>query len=255
MANRNLARAGKRFVEKSLFAARRRLVERNLDPARDSVIISWATYSPWLADPAFQACFEAIAANTLVDRFRCWELWHLLAQVAAVPGDVLEVGTWRGGTGALLGRRAADLGLAAEIHLCDTFTGVVKTGSEDAHYRGGEHADTARPVVEALLRRLDLANVRIHQGIFPEDTGTALADRSFRLCHIDVDAYRSAADVLDWVWPRLGVGGVVVFDDFGFASTRGVAQLVHEREGAPDLVCVQNLNGHAVFVKTAGRPA
>ncbi len=252
MANRNLARAGKRFVEKSLFAVRRRLTEKNLDPARDSVIISWATYSPWLRDEGFRACHAAIRDNTLVDLFRCWELWHLLAQVAAVPGDVLEVGTWRGGTGALLGRRAADLGLPAEIHLCDTFTGVVKAGREDAGYRGGEHADTAVPVVEALLRRLELTNVRIHRGIFPEDTGAALADRRYRLCHIDVDAYRSAADVLDWVWPRLETGGVVVFDDFGFASTPGIARLVHEREGRPDLVCVQNLNGHAVFVKTTG---
>ena len=45
-------------------------------------------------------------------------------------------------------------------------------------------------------------------------------------------------------------GGVVVFDDFGFSSTRGIATLVHETEGAADRVCVQNLNGHAVFVKT-----
>lgn len=252
MANRNLARTGKRLVEKSLFAARRRLVEKNLDPARDSAIVSWATYSPWLQDAEFQACHAAIAPNTLVDLYRCWELWHLLAQVAAVPGDVLEVGTWRGGTGALLGRRAALLGLDLEIFLCDTFTGVVKAGGEDAHYQGGEHADTAVPVVEALLRRLELTNVRILQGIFPEDTGARVADRRFRLCHIDVDAYRSAADVLDWAWPRLSVGGLVVFDDFGFASTRGIAQLVHEREGRSDLVCVQNLNGHAVFVKTAG---
>ncbi len=251
MAKKALARAGKRFMEKALFTGRRLLVEKNLDPARDSVIISWATYSPWLQDPAFRACHAAVKANTLVDVYRCWELWHLVGQVREVPGDILEVGTWRGGTGALLGRRAADLGLAAEVFLCDTFTGVVKTGAEDRNYRGGEHADTALPVVQDLLQRLDLANVRVLQGIFPEDTGAAVAGRTFRLCHIDVDAYRSAGDVLGWVWPRLAVGGVVVFDDFGFPSTAGIARLVHEQEQRPGLVCVQNLNGHAVFVKTS----
>jgi O-methyltransferase len=252
MAKKTLARVGKRLVEKALFAGRRLLVERNLDPARDSVIISWATYSPWLQDEAFLACHAAVRGNTLVDLYRCWELWHLLGQVGGVDGDVLEVGTWRGGTGALLGRRAADLGLAAEIVLCDTFTGVVKAGAEDRNYRGGEHADTAVPVVQDLLRRLDLHNVRILQGIFPDETAGAVADRAFRFCHIDVDAYRSARDILAWVWPRLAVGGVVVFDDFGFPSTAGIAQLVTEEQQRPDLVCVQNLNGHAVFVKTAG---
>lgn len=251
-AKKALARGGKRFFEKALFAGRRLLVERNLDPARDSVIISWATYSPWLQDAEFRCCHAAIRSHTLVDVYRCWELWHLLGQVRAVPGDVLEVGTWRGGTGALLASRAAGLGLGAEIVLCDTFTGVVKTGAQDQGYRGGEHADTALPVVQELLRRLGLANVRVLQGIFPEDTGGSVADRTFRLCHIDVDAYRSAKDVLDWVWPRLATGGVVVFDDFGFASTAGIALLVHEQERRTDLVCVQNLNGHAVIVKTAG---
>ena len=49
----------------------------------------------------------------------------------------------------------------------------------------------------------------------------AVADRRFRLAHIDVDVYQSAADVLDWVWPRLSPGGVVVFDDYGFPATPG----------------------------------
>jgi len=60
--------------------------------------------------------------------------------------------------------------------------------------------------------------------------GCAIADRSFRFCHIDVDAYQSGKDVLSWVWPSLAVGGIVVFDDFGFSSTRGIAALVHEEE-------------------------
>ena len=252
MARKTLARIGKRTLEKLLFTGRRLLVERRLDPARDSVIISWATYSPWLADTRFRSCHAAVRGHTLVDLYRCWELWHLLGQVRGVDGDILEVGTWRGGTGALLGRRAADLRLAAEIFLCDTFTGVVKAGAEDPNYGGGEHADTALPVVEDLLRRLELDNVRILQGIFPDETAAAVAERTFRFCHIDVDAYRSARDVLHWVWPRLAVGGVVVFDDFGFPSTTGIARLVHEEEGAPDRVCLQNLNGHAVFVKTSG---
>jgi O-methyltransferase len=252
MPKKTLARLGKRSLEKLLFTGRRLLLERGLDPRRDSVIISWATYSPWLADRGFQACHAAVQSHTLVDVYRCWELWHLLGQVRNVEGDVLEVGTWRGGTGALLAQRAVELTLAAEVILCDTFAGVVKTGAEDRNYRGGEHADTEVPVVADLLRRLDLDNVRILQGIFPDETGAQLAERSFRFCHIDVDAYRSARDVLHWVWPRLAVGGVVVFDDFGFPSTTGIARLVHEEEKAPGRVCLQNLNGHAVFVKTAG---
>ncbi len=246
-----IARNGKAFMANALFWARRTFVEKNLDPRQNSILISWATYSPWLLDREFQDTHAIIKDRTLVDIYRCYELWHLLSQTAHLDGDVLEVGTWRGGTGCLLGKRAKLLGLATEIFLCDTFEGVVKTGDVDANYGGGEHADTSIPIVEGLAKDLGLDNIRILKGIFPEDTADQIADRTFRLCHIDVDVYQSGKDILEWAWARMPVGGIVVFDDFGFPSTTGITKLVHEFEGLDDRVCVQNLNGHAVYVKTA----
>ncbi len=233
-----------------LFWARRTFVEKNLDPRQNSILISWATYSPWLLDRGFQETHAAIKDHTLVDIYRCYELWHLLGQTEHLKGDVLEVGTWRGGTGCLLGARAKTLGLETEVFLCDTFAGVVKTGDSDANYGGGEHADTSVPIVKDLISQLDLDNIRILKGIFPEDTSEEISDRTFRLCHIDVDVYQSGKDILEWAWSRMPVGGIVVFDDFGFPSTTGITKLVHEFEGMSDRVCLQNLNGHAVFVKT-----
>jgi len=251
LSKKTVARSGKRQIESVLFSVRKRLTERYLDPTRDPVLLSWATYSPWLLDDEFAECHQTIRENTLVDRYRCYELWHLLRQTRELAGDILEVGTWRGGTGCLLGHRASLLDLPARVYLCDTFEGVVKTSAADSMYRGGEHSDTSIAIVEECAARFGLTNLTILKGIFPEETGSAIADRSFRFCHIDVDAYQSGKDVLSWVWPRLLVGGIVVFDDFGFSSTRGIAALVHEEEAKPDRVCVQNLNGHAVFVKVS----
>jgi len=247
---KTIAKNGKQMLEKIIFRARKTLVEPGLNPERDSLIMPWATYSPWLLDKEFQTCHAIIKDYTLVDLYRCYELWHLLSQVSGLPGDVLEVGTWRGGTGGLLGRRAKELNLDCEVFLCDTFEGVVKTGDEDRSYSGGEHADTSMPVVQELIGKLEISNIRILQGIFPEDTADQISDRKFRFCHIDVDVYQSGKDILDWVWSRMDIGGVVVFDDFGFASTTGITKLVHEEESRDDLICVQNVNGHAVFIKT-----
>ena len=250
MNKKKMAKSGKQWVEKALFQARRRLVEKCLDPERDSTLLSWATYSPWMLDQEFLGCYDTIKENTLVDIYRCYELWHLLSQTNQLQGDILEVGTWRGGTGGLLGFRSKQLGFEADVFLCDTFEGVMKSGEADASYSDGEHSDTSVPVVSDLVGQLGLDRVVVLQGLFPEETGHQVADRAFRFCHIDVDVYQSGKDSLEWVWPRLEVGGIVVFDDFGFPSTRGIAQLVHEKENDPDLVCLQNLNGHAVFVKT-----
>lgn len=88
-----------------------------------SVIIPESTYSPWLDDLEFMRIFNAISHNTLFDIYRCRELWSLVAQTASVPGDILEVGVWRGGTGALMAARSQGLDSGKRVYLCDTYTG------------------------------------------------------------------------------------------------------------------------------------
>jgi O-methyltransferase len=238
-------------LSRSLFAARRAFLEPTLDPSRDSVVLPIATYSPWLLDAEFQSVLQQVRANTLVDPLRCWELWFLAGQLAKLRGDYLEVGVWRGGTGALVAKRVASMGIDAEVHLCDTFSGVVKAGDADTHYRSGEHADTSPQLVQELLDRLGLTNAHIHVGVFPDEAPTHLADRLLRFVHIDVDVYESAREIVEWVWPRLVGGGVIVFDDFGFSTTRGITRLCHELEGKSDAILLQNLNGHGVLIKTS----
>jgi O-methyltransferase len=215
-----------------------------------SVVIPYATYSPWHEAPAFRAAYDAIKAHTLVDIYRCYDLWCLVQQVAGLSGDLLEVGVWRGGTGCLLGLAMKDVKINGKLYLADTFTGVVKAGDADTTYKGGEHADTAEQTVRNLLAANRVEGCEILTGIFPDETADRLGTSQIRFCHIDVDVYQSAKDVFDWAWRRMPVGGITVFDDYGFATCSGVTKFVNEQIGRDDLVMMHNLNGHAVFVKT-----
>lgn len=215
-----------------------------------SVVIPFATYSPWHDAQAFMSAYQAIKTHTLVDMYRCYDLWCLIRQVASLQGDVLEVGVWRGGTGCLLGLAMKDAGIDGKLYLADTFSGVVKAGQADATYKGGEHADTGPDTVKSLLTANHVDNYAILTGIFPDETANQIGEGQIRFCHIDVDVYQSAKDVFDWVWPRMPVGGIVVFDDYGFATCSGVTKFVNEQSGRGDIVLMHNLNGHAVLVKT-----
>ncbi|SPO56698.1 putative O-methyltransferase [Pseudomonas sp. JV551A1] len=215
-----------------------------------SALISRATYSPWYADAAFMEVFERIQGLTLVDIYRCHELWDLLRQTAKVAGDVIEVGVWKGGTGLLAAKRLAQLESNKHLLLCDTFCGVVKAGANDTLYQGGEHADTSLEGVAALLEGEHLKDrVTLLQGIFPEQTGSEAEGRLFSFCHIDVDTYQSAKDIVEWVTPRLNRHGVIVFDDYGFWGCEGVARLVEDLADHPEYFLLRNLNGHAVMLK------
>ena len=208
-----------------------------------------STYAPWQVDDEFTRVYEAVHRNTLVDVWRCYELWSLVGELRDVPGALLEVGVWRGGTGSLMAARAAALGLDTRVYMCDTWKGVVKTGAVDRYYRDGKHDDASRAIVEQLVARLGLDNVELLQGVFPDDTAAAVHDDAIRLCHIDVDVYQSAKDVFDWVWPRLPSQGIVVFDDYGCPACPGVTEFVNEQRMHDDRLVVHNLNGHGLVVK------
>ena len=149
-----------------------------------------------------------------------------------------------------MAKRALCTGIKDLVYLCDTFEGVVKAGSRDPHYRGGEHSDTSQHVVEDLLRSLGIVNTRILKGVFPDETARLIEPGTrFSLCHLDVDVYQSAKDVMTWVWDRMVPGGIVVYDDYGFRECKGLTKYVNEQLNESDRVVLHNLNGHAVVVK------
>lgn len=215
------------------------------------IILPEATYAPWRKDTKFIGVYEIIRNRTLVDLYRCYELWQLLIQSKKCKsGDILEVGVYKGGTGALLAAAARSAQIEADVFLCDTFEGVVKTGNKDNLYKGGEHSDTSFEYVKDLVDNLGLKNVHIIKGIFPDDVSEQFEKKSYRFVHIDVDAYQSAKDVFNYVWKRLVIGGIVVFDDYGFVSTKGVAIMIEEIcSSVQDGIFVGNINGHGIFIK------
>ena len=251
---------GRRLLSRAIHAVRTLGIPALRGKADHSTLISVATYSPWQTDAAFRRVRQVVEDSTLLDEMRLYELWRLAGQVGGIEGDAIEVGSWRGGAGCLIASRIAEHAPDATVFLCDTFEGVVKAGPDDPTYEGGEHADASPEVVRGLATRLGLRNVEVLVGIFPDETGAAVADRTFRFVHMDLDVYRSSREAFAWLRPRLAVGSIIVFDDYGFSLTEGARKFVDELEGDPDFVIVHNLNGHAVVVRRsasgpAGAPA
>ncbi len=232
-------------ILKHLFLVLRIQLKLRKHPAHSS-IRSWATYSPWLLDSSFKILYHLIKDKTLVDQYRCFELWQIALQQKHVPGNFLEVGVWRGGTAMLLGKSIENSDKT--LYLADTFTGVINATESDSNYFGGEHADTSVGEVQQFLNeQLDL-DFQILVGEFPVKTGD-LVRGPLSLVHIDVDVYESGKLILDWCKSRMSPNGVIIFDDYGFLSTDGITKLVNENYANDDFLVVYNLNGHAILIK------
>jgi len=216
-----------------------------------SIVTPSANYSPWFQDEEFAKIYSKAKHNTLVDIYRMYELWELTEQMIKLDNtaSILEVGVWKGGTAAIIARKMAINALNVNFYIADTFSGVVKSSDKDLFYNDSEHNDTSLEIVENLLEGI-YPYVKVLQGIFPEDTENLISkDEKFSLCHIDVDVYKSAKDILEWIWDRMIIGGVIVFDDYGFHSCTGVTSYVNDLKSMTDRLVIHNINGHALVVK------
>jgi len=219
-----------------------------LDPAVwHEQIIPLASYAPWHTDVLFSTVMKKIAKRTLVDIYRCYELWSLTNDLCSMDGDILEVGVWRGGTGFIMAE--ANRKGKGRVILADTFSGVVNAGDQDTLYKGGEHSDVGIADVETLFSSNGLTQWEIIQGVFPGSASQRHNEVKLKLCHIDVDTYISARDSFTWAWPRMLTGGVMVFDDYGFWGCEGVTKFV-DSLSISDGIKIYNMNGHGLLVKT-----
>lgn len=217
---------------------------------RYQLTMPFATYAPWLGDPAFLELYSRVAPLSCTGLYQCWELWELAGQLAPLPGDVLEVGVWKGATSAILGQSLSRFDTETQLFACDTFEGLVKTSPDDPHLQDGALAGPTASQVRALLDALGVTNYTLLPGVMPDQTGHLLQERTFKLCHIDVDTRRSAEEITDWLLPRLTVGGALVFQDYGYHRTSGIASFVDSLKGRPGLLVIHNLNGSGIVLKT-----
>lgn len=147
-------------------------------------------------------------------------LFKCLQSTSYVPGDVAELGVWRGGSAALLAEYKGD----RVLHLFDTFTGMPVV-SEFDQLKAGDFGDTSLKAVKELLG--GFAGVRFHPGVFPQTTEGLDALR-FSFVHLDGDLYESTRDGLEWFWPRLNAGGLILLDDVGRDDCQGVRKALLE---------------------------
>jgi predicted O-methyltransferase YrrM len=144
------------------------------------------------------------------------QLYMAVARTAKVPGDLAEVGVYRGGSATLICEAKGD----RPLHLFDTFGGLPETQAIDwdantaTPYRPGQFAAGREQVERALA---GYRNVHIHQGVFP-GTAAAVADRRFSFVHLDVDTFASTTACLEFFHPRLSPGAVLISHDYANAA-------------------------------------
>lgn len=185
-------------------------------------------YSPWL-EPDFQGMAETVRGNTCLKAEIIYTLLHFLKEALWLDGDVMECGVWRGGSAKLLYEGVREIAPEKRLHLFDSFEGMAETDAALDRHEAGDFSDTSLQHVQNFVSGSngDETAVVFHKGWIPQSF-TGLEHLKFCFVHIDLDLHQSILDALAFVYPRLVPRGVIIFDDYGFASCAGARKAVDE---------------------------
>jgi hypothetical protein len=200
-------------------------------------------------DSEFVGAYARASQYTMTGVERMYALWTGVWHVARhnVPGAFVECGVWRGGSSMLAADVLTQLGDERELWLYDTYTGMPAPTPGDVDFNGVRAADQLHhEPVKALATLAEVQsnlsgyrNVRFIQGRV-EDTIPDQAPDRIALLRLDTDWESSTRHELEYLWPRLAVGGVLIIDDYGHwqGARRAVDEYFAGRADAPLLVRV-----------------
>jgi O-methyltransferase len=183
-------------------------------------------FNPSLSDKEFLDLYIKAKPFTTLFRHRLYNLYCLANSVLGMEGDVYECGVYRGGSAFVLAELCRRHGTSPErLHLFDTFGGMPVADSDLDRYAVGSFSDTSLDSVKELLA--ENPEINVHPGIIP-NTFSEVYDTPVRFAHIDVDQYESTKDCVEFIFPRLAIGGVMLIDDYGFPACYGAREAVDD---------------------------
>lgn len=181
---------------------------------------------------------------------------ELFKMTLDVPGDIAEVGVFRG-LGLLTWANLLECYCVGDrtkvVYGFDNWKGFTELAPED-----GPVEPTVQKQVGGFSPEPYLEELRSAVGIFDQDRFVPWKDRvklvpgditetpaafvadnpgvRFSLVHMDVDLYRPTRAAIRAFWPRLCRGGVMIFDEYAIkqwpGETRAVDELLAELPGA-----------------------
>jgi len=152
------------------------------------------------------------ASKTYKDKSRFFNFWFQVERLKNenVQGAFAELGVYKGETANILHL----MDKQREIHLFDTFEGFTEKDLENetgkaVTYTRHNFADTS---IENVKAKLGSDKFIFHQGYFPETTRN-LKPQKFALVSMDVDLYNPTKAGLQYFYPLMEKGGVILIHD------------------------------------------
>lgn len=157
-------------------------------------------------------------------RFYALAMVFDLVEKDGIPGDVVELGVYKGDTAVLFANFVRKM--AKNLYLLDTFEGFdVRDLEAKEQHLNGAFADTA---LDYVISRVGEENTVYIKGFFPETAAQLDDEKRYSIVHIDTDLYAPIKAGLEYFYPRLNVGGFLILHDYMSLCWDGAIRAIDE---------------------------
>lgn len=213
-----------------------------------SSLYAIALHDMWKRDPEFVKIRKQVLGRSMLDTRKLHVFYNLARTKTGQPGDIAEIGVYKGGTAKILCEVFGADSARPRIHLFDTFEGMIETKNSDEVFEKGNLSDTSVESVREFLG--NPGYVDFHKGPIAE-TRCVAEDLQFKFVHIDVDLYQSHKECIDYFYDRLLPGGIMVFDDYGALSCPNASLAIDEFCKERGIHSVYLYTTQAIIIKSA----
>ena len=174
----------------------------------------------------------------------------LTLEQRGVPGDFIEAGVWRGGV-IILMRALIDAYRIAErkVFAADSFSGIPKNvrALNDPVDSWSDRWVASLDEVQQNIGRFGLLDDRIAFTVgYFSDSLKSLAGEKFALIRLDSDSYDSVETSLEYLYPLLSKGGIVIIDDWHLPGSKMAVLDYRSRHGINDEILEYEANAYWV---------
>lgn len=180
----------------------------------------------WRQDQQFLDDCRRLSPTSPYSQERKYLLRELVRAQEGRAGQMAECGCYEGASAWFMTSERPE----TPLHLFDSFEGLSDPGSEDvtvSGIRSWEKGDMRSMEAKTRATLREFPNVEIHKGWIPSRF-VDVENEHFCFVHIDVDLYQPTWDSLDFFYPRTISRGVLLLDDYGFATCPGAFSAVNE---------------------------
>ena len=142
-------------------------------------------------------------------------------------GAMAELGVFQGSSAQII----CEAKKSRPLYLFDTFAGMPDPGPNETDFLKKGQFAAGLPRVKNLLRGYD--NVTFCPGEFPK-SAASLPPARFSFVHLDADLYSSTLAGLEYFYPRMLPGGIIITHDYSTLPgvARACAEFVTEKRAA-----------------------